>query len=61
MSRIEQELLLRTLIDLFLANPRKRTYLHRQVAKEDPQKQTITTDGETKQQRTGGETNDQKG
>jgi hypothetical protein len=60
MSKIEQELLRRALIDLFLASPRKRTHLRQQIGKEDPQKKTITTDKETKKQRTGDETNDQE-
>jgi hypothetical protein len=61
MTKIEQELLCRVLIDLFLASPRKRTQLHQPGGNEDTQKKTITNDGETKKQRTGGDTHDQEG
>ncbi len=61
MNDIEQALLRRVLIDLFLASPRKRTQLRQQGDKEDTQKKTITNDGETKKQRPGGEMHDQEG
>ncbi len=61
MNKIEQELLGRALIELFLASPRKRTHPRQQSSKEDTQKKTTTYDDETKKQRTGGETNGQEG
>ena len=58
MTEIEQEMLRRVLIDLFLANPRKRMHQSKQENQEEIQQKTaVNTRGKWKQQ-PGGKIND---
>ncbi len=54
MTEIEQEMVKRALIDLFLASPRKRTQLPQSDKVEETKEKIPTTTRRTRKQRSGG-------